>query len=209
MKTCIRNGSRSLRVACGFALLAATALAVAQEPRPSKPDTANPGTVSPNESHAPVQTQPNSTQNRPTTSVPQANQFSSLDADKDGKIFVAEYTSATMDAFKSMDKDRDGKISGLELTEAQSPSSGSPSPLSSAQIGEVDTNKDVQITAAEMSSGAARMFKNLDVNADGFLDTNELTGRQYRSDTEASADSRKNSAPNSSNSPAKDPQADK
>jgi hypothetical protein len=207
MNTFTRNSSlsSSLQAACGIALLAATSLAVAHE----KPDAANPERVSPNESHAPVKTQPSSTQNRPTTAAPQSDQFSSMDTDKDGKIFVSEYTSATMAAFKSMDKDNDGKISGLELTEVQSASSGSPSPLSAAQISEVDSNKDVQITAAEMSSGAARMFKNLDVNADGFLSANELNGRRYRSDTEASADSRRNTASNSSNSPAQDSQADK
>jgi hypothetical protein len=206
MKTLTRlSMSSSLRVACGVAVLVATS-AIAQESRAVKPDATNPA-VNPNESHAPVSTQPSSTQNRPTTAAPQSDQFSSMDTDKDGKIFVAEYTNATMEAFKSMDKDSDGKISGVELTEGEYAASGSPSPLSSAQLSSIDTNKDVQITAKEMSSGAARMFKNLDVNADGFLSENELDGRQYRSDTEASADSRSNTASNSSNSAAQDPQA--
>jgi hypothetical protein len=186
MKIVIRN----VLLFSGIAVLGATS-AIAQTPPTTSPETGNSSAASPHESHAPVQTQPNSTQNRPTTVAPESDQFSSMDTDKDGKIFVSEYTSATMEAFKSMDKDRDGKISGVELTEVQPPSSGSPSPLSSAQLSAIDTNKDVQITATEMSSGAARMFKNLDVNADGFLTANELNGRQYRSDTEASADSRR------------------
>jgi Ca2+-binding EF-hand superfamily protein len=188
----------SLGIACGIVFLAVASSAIAQEPGSVKPDatqnrpTTSPGTPS---------SSPSSAGTALNTLVKEGaahpDQFTSTDTDKDGKISVSEYTNATMKAFKAMDKDRDGKISGLELTEAQPSASGSPSPLSSAQMSEVDVNKDAQLTSAEVSNGASRMFKNLDVNSDTFLSANELNGRQYKSDTEASADSRKSTAKDS------------
>jgi Ca2+-binding EF-hand superfamily protein len=135
-----------------------------------------------------------STKNRPITVAAPPNQFTSMDANKDGKISVSEYKSATMAGFRAMDRDHDGKVSGVELTEAEPAASGAPSPLSSAQIGEIDSNKDLQLTAKEVAEGTTRMFNNLDINHDHFLNTDELNGRQYRTDTEASADSRKNNS---------------
>ena len=171
--------ANSLFIACGVFYLATVSPAIAQS---SAPNSAQ-------KSSQPITT--GSTQNRPTTVAAPPNQFTSMDTNKDGKISVSEYTSANMTAFKAMDRDHDGKISGVELTEAEPAASGSPTPLSSAQITEIDTNKDAQLTAKEASDGAARMFKNLDINGDQSLNTTELNGRQYRTDTEASADTRK------------------
>jgi Ca2+-binding EF-hand superfamily protein len=158
----------SAPLVCAMAFLAATSVVTAQESIPATPGAST---------------------NRPTTSLPPANQFAALDSDKDGKISSIEYTNANMAAFRSMDKDRDGKVSGVEMTEAQPSASGSPYPLSSAQLSEIDADKDSQLTAAEASSGALRMFANLDINGDQSLSANELNTRQYRTDTEASLDS--------------------
>ena len=182
---------QSVSVACGIVFLSAVSSAIAQEPSTPTPKTPAPQSSPQSSSKAAPTTSPGATQNRPTTAAAPRNQFTSMDANTDGKISATEYRNTTMAAFLIMDKDRDGKVSALELTEAQPAASGAPSPFSSAQLSETDADKDSQLTSTEASDGAARMFKNLDINHNQFLSANELNGRQYRTDTEASADSRK------------------
>ena len=164
---------KSVSVACGIALLAAVSSA-AQESRPPVPSTSVPKT----------------TESKPTAAT-RPNQFTTMDANKDGRISATEYRNNSMAAFLLMDKDRDGKVSTLELTEAQPAASGAPSPFSSTQMSEIDTNKDSQLTSEEASDGAARMFKKLDSNRNDFLSAKELNGKQYQAATKASAATRK------------------
>ena len=89
-----------------------------------------------------------------------------------------------------MDRNGDGRITGVEVTDAQPASLGLPLPLSSARISEFDTDRDSQLTDAEISTGVTRLFKNLDLNGDGFVSQTELDGNQSQLDKAVGSDNR-------------------
>jgi Ca2+-binding EF-hand superfamily protein len=169
---------KSAGIVCGLAFLAAVFPTLAQESHPPVPSTAQAG----------------ATKSKPVTTAHPSNHFTTMDANKDGRISATEYRNNSMAAFLLMDKDRDGKVSAVELTEAQPAASGAPSPFSSAHMNEIDTNKDSQLASDEASDAAARMFKKLDINHNEFLSAKELNSKKHLSDTEASAATHKTAA---------------
>jgi hypothetical protein len=165
-------------------------------PNPSPTQTIpNPSPTQTIPNPSPTQTFPNPSptdapQNRPSTITPVPSPFSSLDSNTDTRISVEEFNGPTLGAFKSMDRNGDGRISGVEVTDAQPASLGLPLPLSSTQITEFDTDRDSQLTDAEISTGVTRLFKNMDLNGDGFVSESELNGNQSQLDKDVGSDSR-------------------
>ncbi len=109
--------------------------------------------------------------------------FGALDADKDGKISVAEIQSAA-DALAALDQNDDGEITRDELKpphpegEAAPPKGERPNgppprfgppPL----IAALDADKNGTISASELES-APESLKQLDKNADGELSPEEI-----------------------------------
>jgi hypothetical protein len=68
--------------------------------------------------------------------------------------------------FEGLDANRDGVVSTEELNGA---SGGRASPM----MKRLDANNDGQVTRAEMSAGAARMFARMDANGDGVVTPEE------------------------------------
>jgi Ca2+-binding EF-hand superfamily protein len=102
--------------------------------------------------------------------------FAMMDADKDGKISMAEHEAGAKSMFTLMDANKDGVVTADEMTAANM--HGAPASKSdmSAQdkIKVVDTDGDGKLTAAEHATASSSMFTRADTNRDGFLSRQEV-----------------------------------
>lgn len=113
------------------------------------------------------------------------------DADKDGKVTLAEFKAAQGQRqgrmFGRIDTDSDGKITQAEADamakRAEAAGRGPPEgpPGRGPGIMGMDANKDGVVTRAEMDAANERRFKMADTNSDGWLSPDELAkSRQGR-----------------------------
>lgn len=90
-----------------------------------------------------------------------------MDADKDGKITVAEGDAMARRHFAMMDQDKDGLIPVADL----------PPPPPDAPAFDVDANHDGNVTVDELIAAHRAHFKERDANNDGELAGDELMHR--------------------------------
>ena len=106
-------------------------------------------------------------------------EFTAMDANHNGSISAVEHAAAAARMFSTMDGDGDGRVSPAEMTAAQQKVTGKkakPGDLSAAdKIKVIDVNGDGVLSAAEHSTGAAKMFHDIDVIRDGQLSRAEMT----------------------------------
>ena len=113
-----------------------------------------------------------------------------IDANKDGKVSMAEHTMGAQEMFKGMDGNQDNRVSAAEMDatqpamKSQDAAHGADShgadhkmshEMSSAQkIKKLDTDGDGFLTAQEHEAGAKKMFTKMDKDQDGFLTAAEI-----------------------------------
>ncbi len=90
--------------------------------------------------------------------------FDRLDANKDGKISLAEFTPLAEKRFMKVDANNDGAVSAAEIDAA----------LQAAMerrrdhiLASMDTDKNGSVTRAELDNYVAAMVKGADTNGDG------------------------------------------
>jgi Ca2+-binding EF-hand superfamily protein len=107
--------------------------------------------------------------------------FSEQDTNKDGRISREE---SRMPArwFARIDANSDGNLTREELTQHPGQRDGARTDGHNGKVGEMDSNGDGKIDAAELKSAAERTLKRLDQNGDGTLDATELSqqGHHHR-----------------------------
>jgi len=113
-----------------------------------------------------------------------------MDANKDGKVSMAEHAAGAQEMFKGMDANQDNRVTAEEMDATQKPwKSEDPSHanteasagkahthgMSSAdKIKAIDTNGDGAITPQEHELGSKKMFTKMDKDKDGFLTAAEI-----------------------------------
>ncbi len=90
-----------------------------------------------------------------------------LDTNRDGKIDINEFTSATSEAFHLYDKNGDGYLDLKELSASQVANS-------KKWLNEIDTNKDGRIDYSEFLGAATKWFNTADADRDGHLNRTEF-----------------------------------
>lgn len=103
--------------------------------------------------------------------------FAAVDADKDGKITVAEMTAHRAARFAAADTDKDGKLNEAELAAMMLAQAEARIKAGSARmLAYMDTDGDKLLSAEEMPQGRGegRMFARLDADGDGALSAAEL-----------------------------------
>lgn len=78
-------------------------------------------------------------------------EFSSMDADRDGKVSAAEHTAGAKAMFEKMDANRDGRVTAAEMTAAHQAVTGQhaskPDMPAADKIKVIDSDGDGVITA--------------------------------------------------------------
>jgi len=107
-----------------------------------------------------------------------AGRMSQLDANKDGKVSLAELIASKQSWLREMDGNKDGVVTRAEIeTSLQARRTDHINKL----FAEQDTNKDGSISREE-SRMPARWFARIDANSDGKLTREELTQRPGHAD---------------------------
>jgi EF hand len=99
------------------------------------------------------------------------------EGDGDGRISATEHAAGAQKRFETMDADKDGKVTASEISASHGAESvaWAKHKMSSAdKINKFDTNDDGALTAAEYADGSQKMFRKLDVDADGYLSAAEM-----------------------------------
>lgn len=101
--------------------------------------------------------------------------FAAVDADKDGKITVAEMTAHRAARFAAADADKDGKLNEAELATMMLAQAEARIKAGSARmLAYMDNDGDKLLSAEEMPQGNGRMVARLDADGDGALSAEEL-----------------------------------
>ena len=114
------------------------------------------------------------------------------DADRDGKVTLAEFKAAQGERqgrmFSRMDSNKDGKVTQAEVdaVTARAEASGGqprgdgPRRGPGGGLMRLDVNKDGAVTLAEMGAMTQQRFDMADTNKDGWLSKGELLMMQQR-----------------------------
>ncbi|MGW8393975.1 EF-hand domain-containing protein [Pseudoduganella sp. HUAS MS19] len=105
-------------------------------------------------------------------------QFTSMDADRDGKVSAAEHAAGAKAMFGKMDANRDGKVTAAEMTAAHTAVTGHTARTSDMpaadKIKAVDSDGDGLLSADEHAKGSASMLAKMDTDKNGFLSKEEM-----------------------------------
>lgn len=105
-------------------------------------------------------------------------EFTSMDADHDGKVSANEHAAGAKMMFGKMDANHDGKVTAAEMTAAHQAVTGQAprkSDMPAAdKIKAVDSDGDGILTADEHAKASASMFAKMDADKDGFLSKQEM-----------------------------------
>jgi hypothetical protein len=110
--------------------------------------------------------------------------FEKIDANKDGKVTLAEAKAAEKTRFAAIDADKDGRLTTQEL-EAHRASMHGDKPANPERahkhkgrgakiFAKVDANGDGAIDATESAAKAEKMFARMDDNGDGVVTKDEI-----------------------------------
>jgi hypothetical protein len=94
-------------------------------------------------------------------------------------ITLERFVSARVTRFLAADADKDGRVSLAEWTAARSGARGDPA----RQFAAIDADKDGSVTAAEIEAFASARFARLDANGDKLLTRDEVAGANAKGRT--------------------------
>jgi EF hand len=103
-----------------------------------------------------------------------------MDANKDGKVSAAEHAAGAQEMFKAMDANQDNRVTAAEMDATNKPWKSADAAhhkgaMSSAdKIKVVDANGDGALTAQEHAAGSKAMFGKMDTDRDGNLTSAEI-----------------------------------
>lgn len=143
-------------------------------PVPEKPDRAPGGPLSKRLFPTPVTPSPEPV-SRPrvlplTPGRGVADFLKQLDANNDGKVSLAEFTTWRERQFDALDKDKDGSLSGQEVAAGETKLARS----IRQKFELLDTNQDQRLSREEFRAGGRRRFLMFDADKDGHLSLEEL-----------------------------------
>ncbi len=98
--------------------------------------------------------------------------FTTLDADKDGKVTQAEVDAAHAARVAEVDANKDGLLSGDELAAMHlKMMTERANTMAADMVNKLDTDGDKLLSAAEMAArpGAGKMFEMVDTDSDGAI----------------------------------------
>jgi hypothetical protein len=98
-----------------------------------------------------------------------------LDADKNGDVTLEEFTKVANERFASADADKDGKLTVAEV--AGEIERMRAEQMAKRMIARFDANDDGVLTAEESANAQKKMFAMLDKNDDGKIVQSERPGR--------------------------------
>ena len=98
-----------------------------------------------------------------------------LDADKNGDVTLEEFTKVANERFASADADKDGKLTVAEV--AGEIEKMRAEQMAKRMIARFDANDDGVLTAEESANAQKKMFAMLDKNDDGKIVQSERPGR--------------------------------
>lgn len=91
--------------------------------------------------------------------------FDRIDADKDGRVTLAEFIAGGNRMFQHLDANGDGSIGKDELGDGE---------RGGRMFERMDTDRDGTVTSAEFEAGQNKLFAMLDQNGDGSLNQGEM-----------------------------------
>lgn len=110
--------------------------------------------------------------------------FEKIDANKDGKVTLAEAKAAEKTRFAAIDTNKDGRLTTQELAAHRAAKHGdkTPNPERAKKhkghgakfFAKLDTNGDGAIDASESAAKAEKMFARMDDNGDGVVTKDEI-----------------------------------
>ena len=100
--------------------------------------------------------------------------FTQLDADRSGTVLAAEHASSAAAMFATMDTNGDRRVTVEEMDAARGPLASDTRISSADKIEVLDADHDGVLTAEEHASGSKMMFEQMDTNKDGQLTLAEV-----------------------------------
>lgn len=103
--------------------------------------------------------------------------ISENDTNGDGRVSLAEFSTARAAKHRTFDLNGDGKVTEAEYVGEYTTRAGKDGPVPEGQVkqahvrfGVLDTDKNADLTFAEFNVSGDRMFNRLDTNGDNFVD---------------------------------------
>jgi hypothetical protein len=100
--------------------------------------------------------------------------FAQLDADRSGAVLAAEHASSAAGMFATMDTNGDRRVTVEEMDAARGPLNADTRISSADKIEVLDADHDGVLTAEEHAAGSKMMFEQMDTNKDGQLTLAEV-----------------------------------
>jgi hypothetical protein len=100
--------------------------------------------------------------------------FAQLDADRSGSVLAAEHASSAAAMFATMDTNGDRRVTVEEMDAARGPLDSDTRISSADKIEVLDADHDGVLTAEEHVAGSKMMFEQMDTNKDGQLTLAEV-----------------------------------
>lgn len=101
----------------------------------------------------------------PVSAAVNAQNYSRMDKDGDGKWSYQEYVQYRMGGFEKMDKNKDGMVDSSEAWNA-------------SFMNSVDADKNGKISRREAETYHAKIAKNVDKDKDGFITFEDLNPKE-------------------------------
>lgn len=104
-----------------------------------------------------------------------AQDITSADVNRDGRITRAEFASARLANFNRLDRNGDGVVSQADIGRIARVRPRAGQALQQL-VAAADANHNGQVTRDEMAKAPIPVFDRADINHDGVIDRNEMAG---------------------------------